>query len=329
MIERNTQTMPVRTKPGRWMTEARKDMVFGYLSISPFFILFAIFGLFPMLFSFYLAFQKFSGIGEMRYVGWQNFRFIIEDPLFWKSIYNTLIMGLLGTAPQILVGMVLAYALNSALIRFKSFFRVAFFMPYVTSILAVAIVFSVIFSNQPSGLMNTLLGVFGVGPISWNTSEWGVKVAISTMVFWRWLGYNTIIFLAGLQSIPNDLYEAARIDGASTRQQIWYITLPLLKPVILFTTFLSTIGAWQLFVEPLVFFGRLGDVGEEGMTVVLYLYREAFRNNAFGTASATAVLLFFIIIVFTVLNYVLTNRTGRAGQLGKAARAAKKRGEAV
>ncbi|WP_246944238.1 carbohydrate ABC transporter permease [Bacillus pinisoli] len=294
------------TKSG--LSERKKDAISAYFFISPFFILFAIFGLFPMLFSFYLAFQKYNGLGEMSFIGWKNFIWILEDPLFWKSIYNTIILGLLGTAPQILIGMILATILNATWLRFKNVFRIAIFMPYVTSILAVAIVFSVIFSNQPSGLMNTILIFLGFDPINWTTSEWGVKIAISTMVFWRWVGYNTIIFLAGLQSIPHDLYEAAEIDGASTLMKFRHITLPLLKPVILFTTFLSTIGAWQLFVEPLVFFGRLNDVRDEGMTVVLYLYREAFRNNAFGTASATAIILFFIIIIFTILNYLLTNR---------------------
>lgn len=298
-----------RTKSG--LSERMKDNFSAYMFISPFFILFAIFGLFPMLFSFYLAFQKFNGLGEMSFVGWKNFVWVLEDPLFWKSIYNTIILGLMGTAPQILIGMILATILNATWLRFKNVFRIAIFMPYVTSILAVAIVFSVIFSNQPSGLMNTIFVFFGFEPINWTTSEWGVKVAISSMVFWRWVGYNTIIFLAGLQSIPHELYEAAEIDGASTWKKFRHVTLPLLKPVILFTTFLSTIGAWQLFVEPLVFFGRLNDVRDEGMTVVLYLYREAFRNNAFGTASATAIILFIIIILFTILNYFLTNREGK------------------
>ncbi|MFC7371973.1 carbohydrate ABC transporter permease [Fictibacillus iocasae] len=308
MAQVSTQLKTTKTEKSYKLSEKTKDRISAYLFISPFFILFAIFGLFPILFSFYLAFQKFNGLGEMEYVGLKNFQWILEDPLFWKSIYNTIILGLLGTAPQILIGLVLATILNATWLRFKNVFRIAIFMPYVTSILAVAIIFSVIFSNQSSGLMNTIIGFAGFEPVNWTTSEWGVKTAISTMVFWRWVGYNTIIFLAGLQSIPHELYEAAEMDGASTWKQFRHITLPLLKPVIIFTTFLSTIGAWQLFVEPLVFFGRLNDVREEGMTVVLYLYREAFRNNAFGTASATAVVLFFIIMFFTIINYFITSR---------------------
>nr|WP_240035347.1 sugar ABC transporter permease [Neobacillus notoginsengisoli] len=290
------------------LTERKKEQIAGYLYISPFFILFSIFGLFPILYSFYLGFQKWNGLGEMEFVGLRNFKLIFEDPLFWKSIYNTFIIALMGTLPQLLVAFLLAFALNSALIRFKNFFRVSFFLPNVTSIVAVAIVFGTLFTNSETGLVNALLSLFNIPPINWSTNEWGVKIAISSMVFWRWVGYNTIIYLAGMQSIPNELYEAAKIDGANLRQQIRYVTLPMLKPVLIFTIFISTIGSIQLFTEPLVFVGRA--MREEGITVVLYLYREAFVNNAFGTASATAIVLFLIIILVSTINVLITNRIG-------------------
>lgn len=290
-------------------SEEKKEAVFGYLYISPFFILFSVFGLFPMLFSFYLGFQKWNGLGEMEFVGLKNFSLILGDSMFWKSLLNTLLMWVMGTLPQLLVGIILAYALNAALIKFKSFFRVSIFMPYVTSTVAVAIVFGIMFNDQPFGLFNIIIGWFGIDPVNWTTSEWGVKIAISTMVFWRWIGYNTIIYLAGLQAIPKELYEAAIIDGATVRQKIQYITIPLLRPIIILTVFTSTIGALQLFTEPLIFIGRT--YREEGLTVVLYLYREAFVNNAFGTASATAIILFLIIMVFSTVNVLVANRLGR------------------
>ncbi|MFD1638682.1 sugar ABC transporter permease [Evansella tamaricis] len=290
-------------------SEQTKDAISGYLYVSPFFILFAIFGLFPILFSFYLGFQRWNGLGEMEFVGFRNFQLILSDPLFWKSLSNTMIMWILGTLPQLIIGIILAYALNSALIKFKSVFRVSIFMPYVTSTVAVAIVFGIMFNSQEFGLFNVILGLFGFDPVNWGTSEWGVKVAISTMVFWRWVGYNTIIYLAGLQAIPNELYEAAVIDGATLRQKIMFITIPLLRPIIIFTVFTSTIGALQLFTEPLIFIGR--SYREEGITVVLYLYREAFSNMAFGPASATAIILFLIIIVIASINVFIANRIAR------------------
>ena len=295
--------------PKRRLSEKTKDALSAYLYISPFFILFAIFGLFPILFSFYLGFQRWNGFGEMEFVGLRNFELILGDALFWKSLSNTLIIGILGTVPQLIVAILLAFALNSAIVRFKNFFRVSIFLPYVTSTVAVAIVFGIMFNNQDFGLINIVIGWFGIDPVSWGTTEWGVKVAIATMIFWRWVGYNTIIYLAGLQSIPYDLYEAAKIDGATVYQQIRYITIPMLKPVIIFTVFLSTIGSLQIFAEPLVFLGRT--FREEGMTVVLYLWREAFVNMAFGPASATALILFVIIILFSSINMYIANRIGK------------------
>jgi cellobiose transport system permease protein len=306
-----TQTVTEKKRPlPSFFTEKRKESISSYLYISPFFILFAIFGVFPIIFSFYLAFQKWNGLGKMKYVGFNNFKFIFEDPLFWKSIYNTFIIALLGTVPQLIVAFILAFSLNSALIKFKNFFRISFFIPNVTSIVAVAIVFGTLFTSSEAGLINSILGLIGISPINWGVSEWGVKIAISTMVFWRWVGYNTIIYLAGLQSIPNELYEAAKIDGANLRQQIYHITLPMMRPTIIFTVFLSTIGSLQLFTEPLVFLGRA--MREEGITIVLYLYRDAFVSNAFGTASATAVVLFFIIVIISAINVFIANRLGNA-----------------
>jgi cellobiose transport system permease protein len=308
-VQSNTATKNQHSPKKSSLSEKTKEALTGYLYISPFFILFFIFGLFPILFSFYLGFQKWNGLGEMEFIGLQNFKWILTDSLFWTSLSNTLIMWVLGTLPQLVIGIVLAYALNSALIKMKSFFRVSIFMPYVTSTVAVAIVFGIMFNAQDFGLINSILGIFGIDAISWETNVWGVKIAISTMVFWRWIGYNTIIYLAGLQGIPNELYEAADIDGATIRQKIQYVTLPMLRPIVILLVFTSTIGALQLFTEPLIFLGR--GAREEGITVVLYLYREAFSNLAFGPASATAIILFFIILIISSINVFVANRIGR------------------
>ncbi|MBM7569970.1 sugar ABC transporter permease [Aquibacillus albus] len=294
----------IKTK--RYFSESFKESFVGYLYVSPFFILFGIFGLFPILFSFYLGFQKWNGLNEMEFVGLNNYKLIYSDPVFWKAIYNTIIIGFLGCFPILVFSIILAFILNSAFVRLKSIFRVSLFMPYVTSTVAVAIVFGVIFSNMEFGIANLTFSWFGFEPIKWQVGEWAVKIAIACMVLWRWVGYNVIIFIAGLQSIPIELYEAATIDGATTRQQLFYITVPLLKPVIIFTVFLSTVGSLQLFTEPLIFLGR--NAREEGITAVLYLWREAFNNMAFGTASAAAVTLFFIIIIVSFINYLITNR---------------------
>lgn len=299
-----------KTKKAKWLTEKRRTALSAYLFISPFFILFAIFGLFPMIFSFYLSFFRWDGLNPMTFNGFDNFKFILNDPVFYSAIKNTFIIGLLGTLPQIIVAIIIAFALNSTLIRFRNTFRTFIFLPYITSIVAVAIIFGVVFNNQPFGFANYVLSFFDMGPIRWNAEYWPVKIAIATMVFWRWVGYNTIIFLAGMQSIPRELYEAAKIDGATLFQQIRLITLPMLKPITMFVVFTATIGSLQLFTEPLIFLGR--GLREEGITMVAYLWRDAFVYNSFGTASAAAIVLFFIIITLTAINLFITNRIGRS-----------------
>nr|WP_226658964.1 sugar ABC transporter permease [Pseudalkalibacillus hwajinpoensis] len=316
MEEVQRQAKARSTTKARKMSEKKKDMISGYLYVAPFFIVFGIIGLYPALFSIVLAFQEWNGLGEMEYVGLSNFTVVLQDPLFWKSLYNTIIIGLMGTAPQLIVGIVLAYFLNLAVIRFTNFFRVTIFMPYITSMVAVALVFGVFFSSNETALANYVIGLFGVDPVSWKTSEWGAKIAIALMVFWRWVGYNTIIYLAGLQSISKDLYEAATIDGANKVQQFIYITIPLLKPFIILTVFMSTVGALQLFAEPTVFLGSSAFSRDEAMTVVMYLYRDAFNLGSFGTASATAVLLLIIIIGAAAINTWLTSGIGNKKKRG-------------
>ena len=295
----------------RFVSEEKKDIVSAYLYVSPFFIIFSLGGLYPAVYSLYLALQKWDGRAPMSFVGLDNFRVVLEDPLFWKSLYNTLIIGIMGTAPQLFFGIILAFLLNLAYLKLKQFFRVTIFMPYITSMVAVALIFSVIFSNHEASLANYTLSVFGFDPVNWKTSEWGTKIAISLMVFWRWVGYNTIIYLAGLQSISNEYYEAATIDGANKMQQLLHITLPLLRPFILLTVFFSTVGALQLFAEPTVFLGNNAFTRDEAMTVVMYLYRDAFRLQSFGTASATAVILLIFIIIASAVNLFLTSRIGK------------------
>lgn len=301
----------VKVKKKRFKSESRKDMYSAYLYIAPFFIIFACIGLYPMLFSIYLAFQKWNGLSPMVPAGLENFKIVLADPLFWKSVYNTIVIGIMGTAPQIIFGIIFAYLLNMAFLRFKNFFRVTIFMPYITSMVAVALIFSVLFSDHESSLANFVLSLAGLDPVNWSSSEWGTKIAISIMVFWRWVGYNTIIYLAGIQSIPKELYEAATIDGASKIQQFRYITIPMLKPFIILTVFTSTVGALQLFSEPTVFLGTGAFTRDEAMTIVMYLYRDAFRLQSFGTASATAIILLILISMFAAINVYLTSGMGR------------------
>ncbi|TCZ79935.1 sugar ABC transporter permease [Paenibacillus albiflavus] len=313
MSETNPVLNEQKTSTKRPMlTEKVRSSLTAYLYISPFFVLFLVFGIYPIFYTFYLSFFKWNGLGAMKYVGFTNFELVLGDPLFWQSFWNTLIMGLLGTVPQLIIALLLAVALHSGIKRFRKTLRTIYFMPNITSIVAVTIVFSAIFSNK--GMANAALGVFGIDPMAWDVDYWGVKLAIATMVLWRWTGYNAIIYFTGLQSIPNDLYEAAKIDGANKYQLLMHITIPNLRPFIIFTILISTIGSLQLFTEPYVFLGQGGSAStrEEGLTMVIYMFSEAFRNGFFGTAAATSVILFVFTVIISLLNTLLSRKIGGA-----------------
>ena len=279
----------------------------AYILISPFFLTFLVFGVFPVFFSIYLALSSWDGIGTMEFVGLRNFEYLMTDPLFWKSILNTLIIWFASTLPMIILALVVAFLLNSAFVKFSGVYKTLYFLPNVTAIVAVAIIFGVIFA--PSyGLINYFVTSLGFNAIDWHNDSVGVKVAISAMIIWRWTGYNAIIFLAGLQKISGDLYEAARIDGANSFEIFTKITIPLLKPVLLFVVITSTIGGMQTFVEPQLLVGHSGGAGGGGLTIVLYLYQQAFVKNLYGYGSAIAIGLFVIIMLFSLINWKFIQR---------------------
>ena len=278
----------------------------AYLSIAPFYLLFLVFGLFPIVFALYISFHNWDGISAMQYVGLDQFRYLVTDELFRQAIVNSIVIWVISTVPQLIFALVLAFLLNQS-IRGKTLFRIAYFIPNVTSLVAIAIIFSSIFGNQ-FGLLNAALQGMGLDRYEWLNTPWGIRIAIATMVVWRWTGYNALIYLAGLQAIPDDIYDAAKTDGANTWQLFKDITVPLLRPVILFTVITSTIGGLQIFTEPQVLVGNNGGPGQAGMTMVLYLYQQAFIQNQFGYGATIGWGLFVIILVFSIINFKLVNR---------------------
>ena len=281
-----------------------------YVFVGPFLALFAVFGVFPLLFSLYLAFQSWEptgGLQAMEPVGLANFVFALKDEWFWKALGNTAWLALVSGAPQHLVAIPLAVFIHGSFARLRDGVVGAYFLPYITSMVAIAIMFSAMFSTD-YGLINAGLRVLGFEPIDWMGRAENVKPAIALIVFWRYLGFNVVLYLAALQTIPKDLYEAATMDGAGRWQQFWCITLPGLKPMIFFAVTLSVIGGLQLFEEPFILTqgGRL-DPDQAGMTSAVYLYRMAFDFNDFGGASAMSWLLFIVVALLTWL----TNRALR------------------
>jgi cellobiose transport system permease protein len=279
--------------------------IWPYIFISPFFILYAIFGLFPNLFALLLSFEDWDGISPQKWVGLLNYQRLLQDEIWWRAVYNTIWLMFGTMIPQLFLAFLLAFILNSGYVRFKDAFRTAFFTPVIASSVATAIVFAALFGTK-FGMLNYFLGFLAIPQIDWLGSATWIKPAIAMLVIWRWTGYNTVIYLAGLQSIPTDLYEAARVDGAKQRDIFWYITLPLMRPVITFTVILSIIGSLQLFEEPLLLTGGTassapGGTDRAGLTTLMHIYSVSFQYVKFGYGSAMSFALFVLIFIFSFL----------------------------
>ncbi len=310
-----TPAPPAAASPPRPPLSVRLRRLDGtispYLYIAPFFFLFLAFGLFPLVYTFYVSLTSWDlGSPTHAYVGLRNYGELLADPYFWNALRNTVVIWVLSTTPQLLAALGLAHVLNRRL-KMRTLFRVGMLAPNVTSVAAVAIIFAQLFGRD-FGLVNWLLHFVGLGPVDWQVGRLASQPAISLMVIWRWTGYNTLIYLAALQAVPRELYEAASIDGASSGQQLRHITIPMLRPTIIFTVIVSTIGGMQLFAEPLLFDSQPGSVtggaGREFQTVALYLYEQGFRNLEFGYAAAIAWALFVVIVIAAAINYGITRR---------------------
>ncbi|MEV4655819.1 sugar ABC transporter permease [Micromonospora sp. NPDC049301] len=284
-----------------------------YLYIAPFFLIFGAFGLYPMVRTAWMSLHDWDMIGDRSFIGFDNYTRLLSDEYFWNALVNTFGIFALSTIPQLLLALFLANLLNRTFLRAKTFFRMAIFMPNVVSVAAVAIVFGMLFQRE-FGLFNWLLGFVGVDPVDWDGQRWSSWLAISSMVNWRWTGYNTLILLAGMQAIPKDLYEAAAIDGASQWRQFWQITLPMLKPTFIFVVILSTIGGMQLFTEPLLFGNGniIGGNQREFQTLAMYMYEMGIVNlNTAGYGAAVAWAIFMIIAVVSLFNFLLVRRSAK------------------
>jgi cellobiose transport system permease protein len=284
-----------------------------YLYISPFFILFLITGLFPLLYTAYVSVSKWNLLtGRHGSAGFANYAAVLHQPFFWKALRNTMSIFLISSIPQILIALVIAAVLNANL-RARTFWRMGVLVPYVVAPVAVALIFGQIFADQ-SGMVNAVLGKIGVDPVGWHSHVLASHFAIATMVNYRWTGYNTLVLLAAMQAIPTDLFEAAVIDGASRVRQFFSVTLPMIRPTLIFVIITSTIGGLQVFDEPTLFDQQNGATtagGADGqfVTVTMYLYQLGWGSqNNLGRSAAVAWLLFIVILIISLINYFATQR---------------------
>ena len=277
-----------------------------YLYISPFFILFFVVGLFPIAYTAVISFMDWDLVRNSgEFIGFEQYTWVLSNPKFWIALRNTFSIFLLSSVPQLIIAIFIAAMLDQN-IRAKTFWRMGVLVPYVMAPVAVALIFSNMFADQ-YGLVNNLLASIGIPPVPWHSDAFASHIAIATMVNFRWTGYNTLILLAAMQAIPRDYYEAATVDGAGKVRQFFSITVPSLRPTLIFVIITSTIGGLQIFDEPRMYdqYGT-GGPNSQWLTITLWLYNIGWGEWNFGRAAALAWILFIIILLIGVINLFVT-----------------------
>ena len=289
---------------GRW----------GYLFTAPFFVMFLIFGLAPIIYSVYIAFFNWDALGTQEFIGLANFDELFVDTRFWNALVNTLDIWLLSTIPMLIISIGLAAILHNPALRGSTFFRTILLVPNITSVLAIAIVFGQLFGRD-FGMVNIIVGAFGFEHIDFVQGTTSSHVAIASMIVWRWTGYNALIFLAAMLAIPNELYESASLDGAGKFKQFIYVTLPSLRNTITFVLIVGTIGGLQVFAEPLILGGSFngGDSGQFS-TLTLFLFEQAFVAYKWGYAAAIGIMITVIVAIVSVINFFITRKLSGDGK---------------
>ena len=284
----------------RW----KQDLT-GWAFAAPFMIVFVVFLAFPILASFALSFTSF-GLRDLAnpvgasFVGLQNYANLLSDPKFWTSLFNTFYFVVVGVPLTLALGLVIANALNRGINRFKTAFRVGYYLPVITSIVAIAVVWRFLLSPDV-GLVNMLLAGIGIKGPAWLADPLLAMPSIIAMAVWRNLGFAMVVFLAGMQAIPASLYEAASMDGAGRWDAFRHITIPMLRPTILFMTVITTIGYLQLFEEPFVM--TKGGPLDSTLSITMYMYQQGFTFFHQGYASAVAYVLFVIVAIAAFLQF--------------------------
>ncbi|QEV98909.1 sugar ABC transporter permease [Microbacterium caowuchunii] len=307
MMTMLTRSRPLRSELTFRQRVSRFDYtVSPYLYVAPFFILFALIGVFPIAYTFNVSLYDWHLLkGQGEFVGLANYVSVLSDPFFWNAFGNTVSIFLLSAIPQLVVATGIAALLDQA-IRGKTFWRMSILLPYIVAPVAVTVIFLQVF-NQYHGPVAGLLELFGLDPIRWTFDAFPSHVAIATMVNWRWTGYNALLLLAAMQAVPRDVYESAAIDGANKLRRFWSITIPMIRPTLIFVVITATIGGLQIFTEPRLFDARYyGGSNRQFQTIVLFLYEMGFVRRDFGRASATAWILFLIIVLVGLLSFAVT-----------------------
>lgn len=279
----------------------------GYLFIGPFFVLFLVFQLFPILWTFYISTQEWSGLGEPESVGLKNFRLLLTDPQFWDATANTLIYWICGLVFILPLAMGISLLLNKRDLHGLRTFRTLTFLPYVCATVAIGLIFNIMFDTQ-QGLVNEVLGLVGLDPVGWLTTTTWSKVPVIVLNVWRHTPWFALILLGGLLNIPREYYEAAKVDGAGAARTFWHITLPSLRPVLMFCMIMITVESWNIFAEPFIMRGP----GTSNVSLFQYMYESSFRLFKYGYGAAIGVALTLILAIVSIIQLFLMRKDADA-----------------
>ena len=280
-----------------------------YVFIAPFVITFLVFFAYSIFSMVMMSFQKVAGAGTT-FIGTENYR-VLSNSIFQKSLKNSIFYTIVYCALMIPIPLVLAVMLNSKPMRAKSTFRSILFIPALTSVVVAGVVFRLMFGELEGSFMNQIIGMFGKAPIVWLRTPSTVWLVLFFVCLWRWTGVNMMYYLSGLQQIPADLYESASIDGASVMQQFRYITIPLLKPTIVYVLTISIFGGMAMFSESYMIFNGNKSPNNVGTTLVGFLYRMGFEQNNLGIASAVGVVFLLIVLVVNAIQLAINGTFSR------------------
>ena len=288
-------------------------MRFAYIFISPFYLLFLVFGVFPLLWSFYLTFQDWNGLSPMSFIGLANYGALLRDSTFYDALRNTALYWVVDATLIISLALMLATVLQTRWLRGRGAYRVIGFLPYVTATVAVGLVFGMVF-DQNSGVLNSLLKTFVVRPLPWLNSTQLSKIPVMVLDVWRATPWYMLIVYSGLQGINPELYEAATVDGASALQRFFSVTIPSIAPILFFCFITQTIDSFRLFAEPYILTG--GGPGSSSLSIVQYLYRTGFTIFKLGYAATIGYALTFILFAISAAQVIALRGQGGVSEAG-------------
>ncbi|WP_078544572.1 carbohydrate ABC transporter permease [Litchfieldia alkalitelluris] len=313
-LSRNTSpeyTVPPIKEPNKLFKFLNSKKVVPYIFVSPFIISFLIFSLYPAIQAIIMSFQSILP-GQIEFIGMRNYSRVF-NPTFYKALSNTSIYVVLTVVILVIFPIILAVLLDSKIVKFKTFFRASLFMPALASTIVSGMVFRLMFGETDTATANQILGWMGIAPVDWRFNAWSGMFLMVLLCSWKWMGVNILYFLAALQNVPKELYEAADIDGASSLKKFIYVTLPFLKPVTIFVGTISVIAGFRMFEESFVFW-EAGSPGNIGLTVVGYLYQQGIQQNDMGFGAAIGVVLMLIIFIVSFIQLILTGAFKKEGQ---------------